>query len=251
MAPAVCQTAGGRYQGAGSACSSHLCSGTAGACCGGGGSCLNLNLRDCQSISGRFAGSGSVCGPSACADPLGACCYPNSACAVTTHAECATIGASFRGVGTTCLVQDCGTSLIGPCCFLPGRCELMARGTCVENGGFFAGTNQSCLAAACEASPGACCFGLTCHFLPVADCALMLGQFRGPASLCSSTICAASCPCDWNGDGALDLNDLVNWSDQAQSGDGRAGDFNGDGVFNEDDARAFVGCFLRPPDACR
>jgi hypothetical protein len=210
-----------------------------------------LDLRDCRGVGGAHAGPSTTCGPTSCPDELGACCYPNTECAVTTQAGCLSTAGQFRGVGSTCLVELCGEFATGACCFLPGRCELMARQTCLHSGGFFAGANLTCDQAICAASPGACCFEQVCQFLPVATCGLVNGQFRGPASLCSPSICLATCPCDWNGDGSLDFNDFVQWADQAQSGAGRAGDFNNDGRFDESDAHEFIGCFLYPPAACR
>ena len=56
---------------------------------------------------------------------------------------------------------------------------------------------------------GACCLDGLCITTAVADCSGNSGSWGGPDSSCADFDCPVSCPGDLNGDGQVDVTDLL------------------------------------------
>lgn len=107
---ATCDTAGGLFQGEGTACASIVCF-PLGACCLLDGSCLDdggagMSPEDCAAAGGTFQGDGTDCGSTNCPLPEGACCLTNGNCLVFNEADCATAGGAWAGMQTDCEDAD-------------------------------------------------------------------------------------------------------------------------------------------------
>jgi hypothetical protein len=74
-----------------------------------------------------------------------------------------------------------------------------------------------------------------------ARCDALRGVYAGDGIDCDKADCDSSvdCACDWNGDGVLNLDDLRAFMEDFANGDA---DFDGDGDTDSDDVMAFLGC---------
>lgn len=98
-----CNDRGGEYQGDGSDCTPHPCSGTV--CCLDD-QCYAVYV-DCERQGGTLV-PGESCEPSPC--PLtGACCFEDESCQVLLEGECAAREGAFLGFGRDCTPNPCGT----------------------------------------------------------------------------------------------------------------------------------------------
>lgn len=102
----------------------------------------------------------------------------------------------------------------------------------------------------CDQAWGACCASNgECALLDVIRCNDLNRDYRGQNTSCSADICNRPCPCDWNGNGILDVRDLLIFTQDYLGG---AADFNGDGTTSEADMREFAGCMTsNRPAACQ
>jgi hypothetical protein len=121
-----------------------------------------------------------------------------------TQAGCADLGGLYGGDGRHCgdpEMVQCAPATVGACCMSDGRCLMLTDRICKREGGLFQGQNITCAQANCT----------------------------------------APCNCDWNGDGALDNEDLTAFVAAFVSGDA---DFDHDGATDQDDLSAFIACFI-------
>ena len=107
-----CLNVGGNYQGDGSTCGETLC----GACCIGGGACIEARSADsCVAIlGGAFQGPATECEGVNCIGqaPDGACCLVDS-CTLVNAVECLGLGGTFVGEGTLCAACGCRSDING------------------------------------------------------------------------------------------------------------------------------------------
>ena len=68
----------------------------------------------------------------------------------------------------------------------------------------------SCLDSCGGSSSGACCFlDETCSVETAADCSTLGGSYQGDDTDCGSVICPLACLSDINGDGTVNVTDLL------------------------------------------
>lgn len=278
MTPTECQSSGGTFLGANITCTPTSCIPT-GACCidpiftpngpvvpGNRAPCIVRTEAQCVASGGRFLGVNVPCSAAACAT-VGACCFEGFAgpiCQVMTAAECATtVGGQWRGPNTVCADDTCVRR--GACCVsvttqptgpgtpdAPAVCTLKTAEECKVAGGRFLGDNVPCSNTACD-PVGACCVtnnshGTFCTQFTSAQCAYYHGQWQGANTPCRPLTCPNECPCDWNGNGFVTVEDLFEFIDDYNTG---TADFNEDGVTNVQDILDFIQCFQTIQPACR
>jgi hypothetical protein len=56
---------------------------------------------------------------------------------------------------------------------------------------------------------GACCLGDSCITALEADCEMAGGSYAGDGTMCCCVPCESTCPADTDGDGTVDINDLL------------------------------------------
>jgi hypothetical protein len=189
-----CGTAGGIYQGDGSACASANCPVPSAACCFGS-SCIVVTQANCASAAGTWLGVGSTCaGSGGTTCPTGGCCLPDGSCATgVTSAQCTGQGGTFRGVGTDCTNANCPQPS-GACCTNGGaNCGLFTSAQCTTIGGVWHGAGSTC-ANACPPPTGACCTngGANCGLFTQAQCTTVGGSWQGANTTCANA-CAGAC----------------------------------------------------------
>jgi hypothetical protein len=188
MTTSDCASAGGTYQGDGTACSGVTCPQPQGACCFSNGFCAVVGSSDCAGSGGTFAGAGSVCGANNTC-PLGSCCLTDGTCVANlTAAQCAAQSGTFRGVGS-----DCSTPCPPPngaCCASNGFCFQTSQANCAGSGGTFYGAGVAC-GASNTCPVGACCMadGSCQSNFSSAQCSAAGGTFHGIGSTCSGANC--------------------------------------------------------------
>ncbi|QOJ15519.1 MAG: proprotein convertase P-domain-containing protein [Planctomycetia bacterium] len=140
---AVCNSAGGGYQGTGSTCSPSPCAQPTGRCCFLDGSCTVVTAAACGGAGGDYQGNGTGCTPNPCPQPLGACCGENGVCDELTEAECLASGGVYQGAFSVCTPNPCPLP-IGACCLPDGLCVIATSAECAAFGGAFQGGNSLC-----------------------------------------------------------------------------------------------------------
>jgi predicted outer membrane repeat protein len=63
--------------------------------------------------------------------------------------------------------------------------------------------------ASCDGTDGACCTNDICVLTDSETCNFVGGKFQGLKTICSEELCPTSCPGDLNGDGQVNVNDLM------------------------------------------
>jgi hypothetical protein len=144
----------------------------------------------------------------------GACCHPSGvdwACSNATHGACITLGGTFAGVGVDCADIDCDGPSLGACC-LAGLCVEIQQAACEALLGEWNG-GEICIDVTCDGGTGSsgtpCCIDGTCILLDAADCASVGGTAHVDEASCDDVICAAYCAEDVNGDGEVNVDDLL------------------------------------------
>jgi hypothetical protein len=141
--------------------------------------------------------------------------------------------------------------VLGACCLLDcynhAFCSVIPSSVCTGSQGTYQGDNTACTAATCpQPQIGACCYaasatrGTHCAISLQATCTTAGGTFGGNAVTCQAAACPAGCPCDWDHDGYVTGNDLVQFSTDWLAGHG---DFNHDGVTDALDYTEFASCY--------
>lgn len=152
---ASCASSGNCFQGAGTVCSSELCTR---ACCLPDGQCAELSSCDCVEQGGLFQPPGVDCADQPC--PQACCLASLPGCLNLTGTFCTLLGGVPGGNGSDCSTSEC----ILPCCCANPElgCSLMSVGTCSQQG--------------CSVIPGGSCDQPDCNANGISDiCDLRLG----------------------------------------------------------------------------
>ena len=100
----------------------------------------------------------------------------------------------------------------GACCG-GSACWVMEEVDCIEGGGAWNGAGSACADVLCDGgggdTTGACCVTGSCVHATEASCVDAGGVFYGTSATCETTTCQSSCAEDVNGDGMVDVNDLL------------------------------------------
>jgi hypothetical protein len=81
---------------------------------------------------------------------------------------------------------------------------------------------------------GACCFDSDCLVMTEVDCTGAGGEWGGPDTTCDADTCASPCEGDVDGNGSVDVSDILAIVAAWGSSDPDA-DINGDGTVNVSD----------------
>jgi len=81
---------------------------------------------------------------------------------------------------------------------------------------------------------GACCFSTDCFDTTAALCAENNGEWQGDNTVCSTETCGSPCPSDVDGNGSVDVSDILAIVGAWGTNDASA-DVNGDGIVNVSD----------------
>ncbi len=213
------------------------CSNDPGACCIDA-DCYEFTASECDSWGGEFQGSGTSCGSSTCGDGVGACCIEDTGSCVDFDLEtCQVVGGIHHGEGSNCEDVICFPE--GACCLPDGSCiGPVSPEDCVATGGAFQGDSTDCGSVSCPLPVGGCCGGDWCLDLTEVDCEAVAGQWSGVETLCDADPCS-ECPADVNGDGEVNVNDLLaiiaEWG-----ASGGSSDVDGNGTVDVSDLLAVI-----------
>ena len=229
-----------------------------GACCIGT-NCTYGTEADCNASGGSYQGDLVSCTSYPCGDaPEGACCVGEN-CSIMTQASCGSSGGSYQGDNTTCGADTCNN----------GGCEVGyspdCMGTCFEDSVYTDWVGDTycddgayipadygyggpagvaiylnceefqCDGGDCECGgtdpTGACCFGTDCFVTTEAECTGNNGEWAGDNTTCGANTCGSpsTCDADINGDGNVDVSDILAMVAAWGSSDPDA-DINGDGT---------------------
>ena len=110
-------------------------------------------------------------------------------------------------------IVDCTLSDGPGACCGGSACWLMEEIDCAEGGGLWNGSGSSCATVVCEGgggtTTGACCVQSNCVHATELSCGEAGGVFYGTSETCGTTDCPTDCAEDVNGDGVVDINDLL------------------------------------------
>ena len=169
-------------------------------------------------------------------DVEGACCLPDGTCALLFSSDCVAQGGQFEGEGVDCASVTCPQP-VGACC-LPtsGGCLDLTDADCGLVGGLWQGPGTDCASFNCF-PPGACCLpdGSCTDIGNEIACNTAGGSFQGVGTTCAGLFCPVPCPADINGDGNVNVTDLLELLAAWGPNPGHAADFNNDGFVNVTD----------------
>ncbi|MDP7008299.1 MAG: hypothetical protein QGI78_01870 [Phycisphaerales bacterium] len=209
------------------------------ACCVGT-ECFDLTPTDCEALGGLAQNPETTCATYVCGAGEGACCIEaTGACVEFDVNTCLTVGGIHMGEGTSCAETTCFPE--GACCLHDGNCiGPISPEDCVAVAGSFQGDATTCASVSCPQPLGACCGDDWCLDLTEDDCSAVVGTWEGMDSHCDDTnVCGAACAEDINGDGVIDVNDLLEIVGGWGSHDPDL-DVDGNGVVNTDDLLAVI-----------
>ncbi len=174
-------------------------------------------------------------------DVEGACCLPDGSCALLLPNDCAAQGGQFEGEGVDCASVTCPQP-VGACCLpLSGGCHDLTDADCGLVGGLWQGPGTDCATFVCF-PPGACCLpdGSCTDIGNEIDCDAAGGTFQGVGTTCAGLFCPLPCPADFNGDGNVNVTDLLELLAAWGPNPGHAADINEDGFVNVTDLLALL-----------
>jgi len=212
-----CLNEGGDWQGGGSSCGDLPCGGQkTGACCIDA-VCHQLTEQHCANEQGEWIGWSIPCEDGICDEPPvpGACCIPTPnggiICIETDPVHCEWEGGDWQGEGSACGDDPCGSGEVGACC-IPAAggiiCVETGEWHCAQEGGEWRGLNTSCEGEDCgQTQAGACCINGGCLMLSPSDCDMVHGVFHNVG--CGEVQCPPYCPGDINGDGVVNVDDIL------------------------------------------
>lgn len=206
------------------------CAAATGACCFSDGSCQQLTDADCDTLSGTWSGPEISCSAANCQPSPGACCVESTgACTEVDEATCVAFGGEFHA-DESCATWICFPE--GACCLANGDCTgPVGEEVCLGFGGTFMGHGADCTTANCPDPIGWCCpkDGSFCSDMSEAQCAAFGAIWGGAGTSCDdASACEGEpCPGDVDGNGTVDVSDLL--LILASWGDGGSGDADGDG----------------------
>ena len=110
-------------------------------------------------------------------------------------------------------ILDCAVADGPGACCGGSACWVMDEVDCLDGGGLWNGSESACADVICEGgggeTTGACCVQSNCVHATEASCVSAGGVFYGTSATCGTTNCPSSCAEDVNGDGMVDVNDLL------------------------------------------
>ena len=178
---------------------------------GGGGIALDftnkITISDstiCENspdqIDGSYNDGGGNTVSSSCS-PLGACCV-SSSCSIETEVDCVSAGGAYEGDDTDCSDDPCWQDSDGDGVHDDYDAFPNDPDEWEDSDGDGVGDNE-------DSSPhGACCVSSGCHTLTETACAGMGGSWLGEGGSCDN--CSASCMGDTDGNGVVNIEDLLN-----------------------------------------
>ena len=214
------------------------CVPAAGACCRSGGTCTDdMTQEDCTMIGGEYQGDDTTCDTVSCPQPVGACCIEATGECVDLEQDLCLIGGGVHHAGESCDTYICFPE--GACCLPDGNCvDGVSPEICDAGDGDFQGDGTTCGSTECPQPLGACCLdNSNCIDVEESICQAFAGSWMGPESNCLDLGVCDEDPCapDVNGDGNVDVNDLLaviaDWGSSGSEGT----DINGDGVVDVND----------------
>ena len=229
-----CESAGGVFLGELSMCENEgsYCRDDLGACCVEYEICYDLISQDeCSSMGGEFFGIDSTCNEDApwCIILFGACCFGEYCLELVEEDECELSGGTFwyGPCDEFTDVPECVASPRGACCVNDINCETdVTELECDQMNGLYYGDDSTECHPTCAVNVyGACCLDDGCSYMPDFLCLVSEGTFL-PGEYCSPDPCQ-TCDGDLNGDGNINVNDLL--ALLAAFGQNDAGDCDGDG----------------------
>lgn len=240
-----CANLGGMFQGEGLTCVGINCPEPMGACCTGApGACSDLTLAQCDAIDG-FWNAETNCDSNICATGEGACCIESTGeCVDLDVVTCDIVDGIFHGIGSSCVTTVCFP--IGACCLPDGSCvNSVSPESCESLDGLFQGHASTCESVTCPAPTAACCLpNGNCLVFTENTCAAVGGTWNGIGTTCEDSngngtadICEDDEPCagDINGDGFVDVSDLLLLFGSWGSCPGCSADLNNDNVVDVSD----------------
>ena len=142
------------------------------------------------------------------------------------------------GEGTNCAETTCFPE--GACCLTNGNCiGPVNPEDCLAVGGVFQGNSTTCAASNCPQPIGACCGNDWCLDLNEDDCVAVAGDWNGEQTTCVGTNCRSTCPEDVNGDGLVNVSDLLDVVGAWGSNDPTL-DIDGSGIVDTGDILAII-----------
>jgi hypothetical protein len=119
------------------------------------------------------------------------------------------LGGEFAGIGVHCGDVNCGEPEDGACC-VENMCFMIPEDVCFNEGGDWHGPGVLCEYVECDGGSmiGACCINGGCLMLHEDECASVLGTFDSTTH-CEIVECPTSCEGDVNGDGLVDVTDVL------------------------------------------
>ncbi|MBT5410321.1 MAG: hypothetical protein HOK75_08695 [Phycisphaerae bacterium] len=217
------------------------CNNDPAACCFSDNSCTDLSPQECAVFGGTSQSAGTTCASYSCGSGNGACCVPSTgACVEFDQTTCEVVGGTHMGEGTSCASTTCFPE--GACCLIDGTCiGPVSDDDCLAVGGAFMGDSTSCSTTSCPQPIGACCGSGWCLDLTNDDCTAVGGAWQGMQTFCSdSSICDSDCPEDLDGDGVVNVNDILaivgSWGSSNSNND-----LDGSGIVDTGDLLAVIG----------
>lgn len=101
--------------------------------------------------------------------------------------------------------------LTGACCVSAGCISGSTEVQCLGAGGIYQGDGTTCATVSCPEPPvtGACCVGDGCLVETESNYTAVGGTYQGDNSSCEKVTCPTICSEDINGDGVVDVTDLL------------------------------------------
>jgi len=135
-------------------------------------------------------------------------------------------------------------AVAGACCSDGGTCVISYEEDCVSFGWNWQGDGTICEDGCDQNAEGACCSdGGDCMNLSESNCAAKGGSWLGPNTVCDVGTCGEPCQSDINGDGVVNVADLLEVIDSWGACEGCAADINQDGQVNVSDLLEVVGAW--------
>ena len=202
--------------------------------------CYDLTPGDCAAMNGVSQNPGTACANYVCGQGDGACCIEvTGECVDFDVNTCFIVGGIHMGEGTMCASITCFPE--GACCLTNGNCiGPISPSDCGAVGGSFQGNATTCSSANCPQPIGACCGNGFCLNITEDECVAVAGVWSGMNTDCDDpSICSVSCPEDINGDGEVNVDDLLLIVGGWGSNDPDL-DVDGNGIVNTDDLLAII-----------